>query len=357
MERPPIHEQFESLDPVDEVVEYLEGEEQEEQEEEQSEALPSSQPSSTSAPKMGPSLSSQFGLSRAGLDNVGRSKGHAPPGDQYITTMRWARSLAPPQKAKVGRSKSQQLSASSSSRRMSMSMSMTSGSRTGGSRRQPEEANPFDDYRKNVLDPNKMTLRARMLRTDEGRDKLQRALREQDRRFTGIDLKYTDEEDLYQFRLFYSKSGLAQLERTKAKLAKMRDHAPSPEAEERNKRMVGVFGQYGVDISKSEPDIHGLKKALELSQKRSGLVEQTRVQMDNAQRQAETRNQMEAMKKAASKKPWDGALAGDVKSLFKTEAAKAPMASFEYEVKEAKVGKVSKRTLTAHSEKSAFRPR
>lgn len=113
-----------------------------------------------------------------------------------------------------------------------------------------ENLDPFEDWRRNVVNLNNMTLKQRKLKTDEGRKDLQETLKLQNRRFKQVELKAleSDGDRLYENRMFFTHSGVGTRRRAEAKSEawKKEEWKPTQQAVEKQRNVKELFSFYGV---------------------------------------------------------------------------------------------------------------
>jgi hypothetical protein len=113
-----------------------------------------------------------------------------------------------------------------------------------------ENLDPFEDWRRNVVDLNSMTLKQRKLATEEGQRDLQSSLKLQTRRFKQVEMKSIEAipDRLYENRMYFSHSGVSSTRRAEQRTEawKQEEWKPSQQALEKRREVNDLFSFYGV---------------------------------------------------------------------------------------------------------------
>ncbi|CAK0904364.1 unnamed protein product [Prorocentrum cordatum] len=114
-----------------------------------------------------------------------------------------------------------------------------------------ESLDPFEDWRRNVVDLNSMTLKQRKLATDEGQRDLQNSLKLHARRFKQVEMKAieTIPDRLYENRMYFSSAGVSSMKRAEQRTEswKQEEWKPSQQALEKRREVSDLFSFYGVN--------------------------------------------------------------------------------------------------------------
>lgn len=232
----------------------------------------------------------------------------------------------------------------------------------GGLPNEPPPKNCFEDYRRNVIDPNRMSLTKRTLQTDEGMAKLTEDLRGHGRKFFGLWLKECPDDILFENRLFHCNAGAKERDKARRKYPSWQEKAriadvSSEQGRAKKEAEKQLFGSYGVDVSRRDPSVADMRKVLDHSQKRSGLIERTSEEMaahaagEAARKQRQEQEEAKVRGRAKLRSQTCGQ---DLKSMFGKSLKKGAKASFEYEVKGQEAGPRSQWQSPHYKEQKPF---
>jgi len=148
--------------------------------------------------------------------------------------------------------------------------SRKSGSMAAKTQKDEKIKDPFQDWKKNVLDPNRMTWTQKQMQTFEGIKDLQGELKKAGIDFKQLTLKELDDERLNDNRTLFSEAGMRATERTQKRLQAAMQGAWYTKEEPHDKKEArrDLYAHYGVNHSSSEPALRPALRVFKESQER-----------------------------------------------------------------------------------------
>mmetsp|Transcript_19794 Transcript_19794/g.55654 ORF Transcript_19794/g.55654 Transcript_19794/m.55654 type:complete len:628 (-) Transcript_19794:177-2060(-) len=257
-------------------------------------SLPPKQPSATS-----PTATSKVLLSTPSTD-VGGEGSSATPASMGIS---WSSSALPGPSASHGGLfaprgdvLSTSLPRSQSTTRLKKRRQNTSFSKTAASLLAPaEERDPFKDWKKSMMDINKMSLVQLKTRSDEGLKDLQFSLKLEQRKFKQITLNDMDDDRLYDNRVIYSDHGLHVAQKSQARLSDWKKEAwtPTQAQQERLSHERELFTYYKVKVPEAGPGMKHLRILMQESFERTPMEKSRKKREEEMRRQREDQERRE----------------------------------------------------------------
>lgn len=137
------------------------------------------------------------------------------------------------------------------------------------------DLDPFEDWRKNDAAPDweKMSYKQRLLLTDAGHIELKRDLNLNARKFK-MGIKELDSDRLFEIRTLYCPSGIAAIRKSEkhADVFKKTEGEFTGQDAKRKETNHELFSRYGLNRSKSEPDMKRLSALLTASTSGPGFA-------------------------------------------------------------------------------------
>jgi len=173
-----------------------------------------------------------------------------------------------------------------------------------------EYTDPFTDWKKTVVDKNKMNLTQLKMQTDEGRAQLANHLKQEAKIFKKVDLPALDAlsgDRLYENRTYFSRSGMYATEvgRRKEEAWNQKYRPPSKRESFRLEEEKELFKYYNVSLKRgsTEPTLKDLRRLLHSSYESSEVVkEQRRREAQDHMREEERRRRSKELEVAQERR-------------------------------------------------------
>lgn len=158
------------------------------------------------------------------------------------------------------------------------------------------QKDPFEDWRRNMVNEAQMTYFQRQLKTSEGLVALQVELKGEAKKFKNFWMKELDQDRLFEDRTKFGPSGLKATQQAEKRMQAFKNSnwSVTAEGEMRNSTKRDLFQYFGTPCTGEQPSMANLSKLLRKSHTHGSNLE--KLAKEEEKRQLALRRQLRAAK-------------------------------------------------------------